>query len=189
MNVFKVGMKVYDQFVFPNKEGKVLRIDELGNYPVRVTFGNTHITWSYTRDGRYYSNMEPSLSTSPYSIEGFEQKAPAPEFHDALEWLDNNKDYQTVFEDEKTYPSEEIYEASEALRKLIILREYYNEGWQADWKKGNMETKFCLEICDNEFIKTTRVFNKCVITFKTEEIRDKFLEEQKELLEIAKPLL
>jgi hypothetical protein len=185
--VFKVGMKVYDQVVFPNKEGKVVAIVENGVFPIRVSLGDPNTVHAYTFDGKYGLHLYPTLSTAPYRIEGFEQKSPAPEFHDALEWIENNKDYQTVFEDERTYPSKEICEAFEALRKLIILREYYNEGWQPDWEdSGN---KYCIILRKGVLTTAIFYFNFEVLYFKSIGIRDKFLEEQRELLEIAKPLL
>ena len=187
--IFKKGMKVYDQFVFPGKEGKVLKIVEEDSYPIKVTLGDPKILWCYTKDGRYGAKLEPSLATSPYSIVGFEQKVPKPEFDEALDWLDNNENYQTVFEDERTYPSKEIYNAFEALRKLIILRDYYNEGWQPDFDYNTKECKFCIVVYGNILNKDTTFSVSKVLSFKTEEIRDKFFEEQKELLEIAKPLL
>lgn len=186
--IFKVGMKVYDQFVFPGKEGRVLKIVEGESFPIKVTLGDPKILWSYTKDGRYGPSVEPSLSTSPYSIVGFEQKAIAPEFYEALDWLDNNENYQTVFEDERTYPSKEICEAFEALRKLIIFRDYYNEGWQPIWDDRS-SLKFCIITHTNKLDKDTSFKISRVMTFKTEEIRDEFFEEQRELLEIAKPLL
>ena len=184
--IFKVGMKVYDQFVFPNKEGKVLKIDESGNYPVRVSFGNPGITWSYTRDGRYYSNMEPSLSTSLYSIVGFEQKAPAPTYEVAVDWLEKNSKDRVIYADE-AYINEEYERAFEALKKLTILRDYYNEGWKPDWTKATV--KYCIEVYGENLSIIDFQFKLKPMAFKTRKIRDKFLEEQRELLEIAKPLL
>lgn len=182
--IFKVEMEVYDQFVFPNKEGKVLKIEELSNYPVRVTFGKPGITWGYTRDGRYYSNMEPSLSTSPYSIEGFEQKAPAPNYEEIL--LERGA-YVSITKP-LSLPDENLANAFEALAKLIWLRDYYNEGWKPDWKddtirKYNIFTELGKVEKGNSFSANR------ILSFRTEEIRNKFLEEQIDLLEIAKPLL
>ena len=34
--VFKKGMKVYDQLVFPNKEGKVVDIEKFDDFPIKV---------------------------------------------------------------------------------------------------------------------------------------------------------
>ena len=191
--VFKVGMKVYDQVNFPDKEGKVeeIYIGEEEEYPI-VSFGKRERI-CYSSDGRLSGRITKMLSTKPYKVEfqGFEQKSHAPEFYEALEWLDNNKNYQTVFEDERTYPSKEIYEAFEALRKLIILRDYYNEGWQPDWSTKN-SMHFCIRVRNNKItIDSNSDINEfnTVLVFRDYTIRDKFLEEQRELLEIAKPLL
>ena len=189
--VFKEGMEVWDKTISPNK-GKVIEAfaDTKFDFPIKVEFEDG-LKVQYTNDGCFVKSKGAinTLSTSNYSIDfkGFEQKAHIPEFHEALEWLENNKNYQTVFEDERTYPSKEICEAFEALRKLIILRDYYNEGWQPDWK--DEEKKFSIEIYEGEFDTFESIECQRVFSFKTEEIRDKFLEEQRELLEIAKPLL
>jgi len=71
---------------------------------------------------------------------------------------------------------------------LIILRDYYNEGWQPNWQNDE-ETKYSITVSSNELFRTILYSGSCVMSFKSREIRDKFLEEQKELLEIAKPLL
>lgn len=184
--VFKKGMKVYDQVFYPNEEGKVKKVYQ---DCIKVVFGG--IEMSYSLDGRTTLYKEkPTLSTKPYKvqIEGFEQKAPKPEFNDALDWLDNNKNYQTVFEDERTYPSKEIYESFEALRKLVILRDYYNEGWQPDWS-NSIKLKYIIKVSGEEIVIDNTYNIKRTMSFKSKEIRDKFLEDQKELLEIAKPLL
>lgn len=187
---FKVGMRVYDQLNFPDIEGEVSDINskDYKGFPIKVWFSDT-CTY-YTEDGREELDTIPSLSTKPYTVElkGFEQKVPVPDFEEALDWLDNNKNYKTVFEDERTYPSKEICDASEALRKLIILREYYNEGWQPIWEDRST-LKFCIITHTNKLDKDTSFKISRVMTFKTEEIRDEFFEEQRELLEIAKPLL
>nr|DAF03248.1 MAG TPA: hypothetical protein [Caudoviricetes sp.] len=168
MTVFRKGMKVYDQIFYPDEEGKVIKVYQ---DCIKVVFG--YIEMSYSLDGRTTLYKEkPTLSTKPYKvqIEGFEQKSHAPEFDEALDWLDNNENYQTVFEDERTYPSKEIYEAFEALRKLIILRDYYNE--------GSMKANYSYFVDGSNILR-----------FKTCEIRDRFKEEQEELLNKAKPLL
>ena len=189
--ILKVGMEVYDQVNFPDSKGKVTEIerDVDGYWYIRVVFKGDD--YFYHMDGSFGLCSIPTLSTKPYKValEGFEQKAPAPTFENALDWLDNNENYQTVFEDERTYPSKEIYEAFEALRKLIILRDYYNEGWKPDFK-GKSDYKFCIVNYCGDTLSKDKSFSVCgVMVFKTEEIRDKFLEEHRELLEIAKPLL
>lgn len=86
--IFKVGMKVYDQFVFPNEEGEVIEISKNNEeYPVKVSLDGEKIRCSYTKDGRYGSNLTPSLSTEPYILQGFEQKALVPTYEEAVEWV------------------------------------------------------------------------------------------------------
>lgn len=193
--VFKKGMKVYDSVLFPDSEGKVVDVEErIDCVRVIVQFDCLDYEIPYTEQGIRASTRKestPTLSTKPYTLQGFEQKAPAPEFYEALNWLDNNENYQTVFIDERTYPSKEIYNAFEALRKLIVLRDYYNKGWQPDWsKKSTMH--FTIRVRNNKITTDSNSdineFNT-VLVFRDYTIRDKFLEEQRELLEIAKPLL
>lgn len=190
--IFKVGMEVWDKTISPNK-GKVIEVLEgtKFDFPIKVEFDDG-LKIQYTNKGCFVKSKGAinTLSSSDYSIEleGFEQKAPATEFEEALEWLDNNENYSTVFINEKTYPSKEIYETFEALRKLIILRDYYNEGWQPDWKNPDV-IKHTIEVFSNELRKSGNYTLQQLLVFKTKEIRNKFLEEQRELLEIAKPLL
>ena len=199
--VFKKGMKVYDQFNFPDTEGIIKNInkDEYNdNFPIFVKFeeenGKSSVQ-SYTLDGRYRKGSRPTLSTKPYKIitEGFEQKAPAPTFEEAWEKTMRIYEPKSEYDKEeyKGYPSQELADASEALRRLLFLRDYYNEGWQPDWSKKN-KMHFCIRVRNNKISTDSNSdineFNT-VLVFRDYTIRDKFLEEQRELLEIAKPLL
>lgn len=189
--VFKVGQKVYDQVNFPDKEGKVeeIYISEEEEYPI-VSFGKRERI-CYSSDGRLSGCITKMLSTKPYKIEfqGFEQKAPVPTFEEA--WKKTMRLYEPKSEynkeEYKGYPSQELADASEALRRLLFLRDYYNEGWQPNWK--SIDFKYCIQVYKGgiETMNYNTIYK--VMYFKTPEIRDKFLEEQKELLETAKPLL
>ena len=182
--VFKVGMKVYDQVCFPDKEGVVVSIDEEWaklNYPcLKVKFEDETQEFSYTNKGCLCDNYYwiPTLSTSPYTLQGFEQKAPAPTYEEALVKAKTNFN---------GYPSYELAMAAEALQKLLFLRDYYNEGWQPDWSKK--DKKYCIEYEETSISPIDHICNSRIMTFKNPEIRDKFLEEQKDLLETAKLLL
>lgn len=192
--VFKKGMKVYDSVFFPKSEGKVVEIDKHINYErVIVQFDCLDYKLSYTEQGRLtstHNEAAPTLSTSPYTFQGFEQKAPAPTYEEAVKWcIKNLKDYRESVCTE--YVNEKQENAIEALRKLIILRDYYNDGWQPDWsKKSTMH--FTIRVRNNKITTDSNSdineFNT-VLVFIDYTIRDKFLEEQRELLEIAKPLL
>nr|DAN71604.1 MAG TPA: hypothetical protein [Caudoviricetes sp.] len=195
--IFKVGMKVYDQVFFGDDTLEIIEVR--GDMSLRVLYGEA--TYCYTGDGRFIGDdiisnrwncisQIPTLSTSPYTLQGFEQKAPIPTFEDAIKWLrENNKYDVSISEDSKVtyFTKNENYPVFEAIRKLIILRDYYNEGWKPDWKSD--EFKYCIQVYkgDIETMNYNTIYK--VMYFKTPEIRDKFLEEQRELLEIAKPLL
>ncbi len=189
--VFKVGMKVYDQIVFPNEEGEVIEIRDYKNYPILVETESGN-NYSYTLDGRVFLKQTPTLSISPYKLEGFRQ---APTFGEALKWLrDEYLDESVTYkiDGEKYfadyyYSKNAPYKSFEALRKLIIFRDYYNNGWQPNWQDD--EWKYFIENYRGRIDSEQTCGNGRVLAFKTKEIRDKFLEEQRELLEIAKPLL
>lgn len=195
--VFKKGMEVYDQVFEPDIKGEVLDVNtEIPHHPITVLFG--HNTCYYTAEGCRGQHKIRTLSTSPYTIQGFEQKCPAPTFEEAVNWIKNNKRYNPAYveinEKEKVFLSETYFYAFEALRKLIILRDYYNEGWKPDWKDGSYKEILCFEADFHSKIDFKYRFYASkseprVLAFKNSEIRKRFFEEQKELLEIAKPLL
>lgn len=188
--VFKVRMEVYDNIFFPNSKGEVVRIDKhIDCERVIVQFDCLDYELSYTEKGRLtstYNGATPTLSTKPYTLQDFEQKAPAPTYGEAVKWcIENLKDYRECVCTE--YVNEKQENALEAFRKLIILRDYYNEGWQPDWEDD--EWKYFIEYYRGKLDVERTCGNGRVLTFKSKEIRDKFLEEQRELLEIAKLLL
>lgn len=181
--VFKVGMEVYDQVYEPDVKGEVLDVNmKLSHHPITVKFGSC--VRYYTAEGCRGKNTIKTLSTSPYTIQGFEQKAPAPTIKDALEWLRKNDGCD---EFDNNYPKKENVFCFEALKKLVILRDYYNEGWQPDWEANYI--KHCIGSEGESLRYLKQIYNSKILCFKTEEIRDRFFEDQKELLEIAKPLL
>jgi hypothetical protein len=187
--VFKVGMVVYDSVNYPGEKGEVIKTEKdipYNSRPIQVKFKSN--IEDYTLDGRIGTfNQIPTLSTSPYTLQGFEQKAPAPTYEEALKEAHRKDEYYYLPNDLEA-PSEELANATVTLLKLLFLRDYYNEGWQPDWTDGD-EYKYCIKNFGNELYTIDLDFSARVMTFKTPEIRDKFLEEQKELLEIAKPLL
>ena len=179
--VFRKGMKVYDQFNSPDMEGIVVEVsnDENDPYPVEVSFENEAGRNYYTPEGRFSKKHIPTLSTKPYKIElqGFEQKAPTPTYEEAEEWI--RKEY------EKGNNYLMLKDTFEALRKLTILREYYNKGWQP---KNNSYVHI-ITTRNGELVKDCLMGDFRVLHFKSIEIRNTFFEDQRELLEIAKPLL
>lgn len=179
--VFKKGMKVYDSVFFPKSEGKVVDIDkQIDCERVIVRFDCLDYKLSYTEQGRLTSTRNesaPTLSTSPYTLQGFEQKAPVPTYEEAEEWI--RKEY------EKGNNYLMMKDVLEALRRLVILRDYYNEGWQPK----NSSYVHIITTRNRELVKDCLMGDFRVLYFESKEIRNTFFEEQRELLEIAKPLL
>lgn len=89
--------------------------------------------------------------------------------------------------DKNLFPTEEEARASIALAQLCQLRDRYNGEWKPDWTKYGR--KFTIFIYGDEANKGNVNSAKSVLAFKTKELRDKFLENFKDLIEIAKPLL
>ena len=190
--IFRQGMIVYDQVNYPNKKGVVVDVEPANDeddYPIEVKFDDTLFEEFYTLDGRFELGQIPTLSTEPYEIilKGFEQKKSVITYKEIV--LENQKQGVYIPTVELKLPNDSVAESFEALAKLIWLRDYYNKGWIPNWKRENNEIKFCIEVCDDEIIKAQRVFSQSLMAFKTLESRDKFINEQIDLLRIAKPLL
>lgn len=184
--VFKVGMKVYDQVNFPDMEGIVEEINIDSKYSIEVSFDDEKYTGLYYLDGTESRGFKPTLSTKPYKIEfqGFEQKAPVPTYEEALKEAQRKGDYYY-----QPYhlevPSKELAKATMALLKLLFLRDYYNE----DWQPKNSSYVYIITTRNRKLVKDCLMGDFRVLYFKSQEISNRFFEEQKELLEIAKPLL
>ena len=90
--------------------------------------------------------------------------------------------------DRTCLPDKRTGEAMRALCQLIQLRNFYNGDWEPDWKdKSCWKYSICMESDAPEHYKTDVV--SAVLTFQTEALRDQFLENFRDLIEIAKPLL
>ena len=86
------------------------------------------------------------------------------------------------------FPTKEEAEACVALAQLCQLRDRYNGGWKPNWEE-NINEKYSIYF-HNEKIYSDYSYNtRHVLSFKTDELRDKFLENFKDLIETAKPLL
>ena len=90
-------------------------------------------------------------------------------------------------EDKNLLPTKELAEAMLALCQLIQLRDCYNDGWEPDW--STIDSKYCISINLNNANKEILCHSNTILAFKTEELRDEFLNNFKDLIEIAKPLL
>jgi hypothetical protein len=85
------------------------------------------------------------------------------------------------------FKDKEIAEAYAVLPQLIRLRDEYNEGWKPNYKDGI--DKYYIIVYDDEIKLTISGDTQRILVFETEEIRNRFLEDHKNLIKIAKPLL
>lgn len=186
--VFKVGMEVWDKTISPNK-GRVIEVftDAKSDFPIKVEFEND-IRARYTNKGCFVKSegVLPTLSTTDYSLElkGFEQKTPTPTYEEVIKEARSKGDYYYL-PDSLEAPSEELVDATKALLKLLFLRDYYNE----DWQPKNSSYVYIITTRNRKLVKDCLMGDFRVLYFKSQEISNRFFEEQKELLEIAKPLL
>jgi hypothetical protein len=74
------------------------------------------------------------------------------------------------------------------LRKLELLRDCYNDGWVADFEDLDKD-KFTISFMEDRIHRSSYSVIQKLLNFKTAELRDKFLENFKDIIEIAKPLL
>ena len=86
------------------------------------------------------------------------------------------------------FPTRKEAEACVALAQLCQLRDRYNDGWKPNWAMYKTE-KWCIEVVNYKITKNTYYTIHRVLAFKTKELRDKFLENFRNLIKIAKPLL
>lgn len=80
------------------------------------------------------------------------------------------------------------------LQKLLICRDAYWEiageqmglgkSWEPDWK--NHEFKYCIKVLGNTLECVSEMNIQCILSFPTEEMRDAFYENFKELIEECK---
>lgn len=112
-------------------------------------------------------------------------------------WIDKKSKIETVLfsagnnrafiEDKNMLPNKEFAEAMLALCQLIQLRDCYNDGWIPNYQ--DKKDKYCIIIVRGKISGYCYNGIQNVLTFKTPELRNKFIENFKYLIEIAKPLL
>lgn len=102
--------------------------------------------------------------------------------------IEEIKDILNDEENKNIWKTKEQAEACLAMSELSHLVYEANEGWIPNYKNDE-EKKYIIgfdkDIMNTFYLRTSSNF----LTFKTEEIRDKFLEENRELILKAKPLL
>lgn len=85
------------------------------------------------------------------------------------------------------FPTKEEAKACLALAQLCQLRDRYNNGWKPNWNDGT--NKYSIYFTCDEIDGVCEYCSHRVLAFKTRELRDEFLENFRDLIETAKPLL
>ena len=95
--------------------------------------------------------------------------------------INNNRIKSTLFKDK------EIAEAYAVLPQLIRLRDEYNGRWKPDYE--DEVDKYSIGCYKHKLGLFDNQYTQRILIFETVEIRDKFFNDHRDLLEIAKPLL
>lgn len=74
-----------------------------------------------------------------------------------------------------------------ALCQLLVCREVYRQGWKPDW--DDKKAKYVIG-CEYNNIYKDKMYNlQSLLSFQSEEVRDKFIENFRDLIEEAKELI
>ena len=85
------------------------------------------------------------------------------------------------------FATKEQAEASIAMAQLSQLMAVYNDSWVADWT--DEKCKFVIYFQKNKFVVSNSIGVYRFMNFKNEETAELFLENFKDLIQTAKPLL
>jgi len=85
------------------------------------------------------------------------------------------------------FATREQAEASIALAQLSQLMKVYNGDWVVDFSKE--DCKYCIHFENNEITFSSLKFSNCFLCFNSTKTRDLFLENFRDLILTAKPLL
>lgn len=101
-------------------------------------------------------------------------------FNSSFRGRDSDKD-KTLF------CTKEQAKAMLAFIQLIRLRDVYRQGWEPNWIEN--AGKYSIEIYENDITKYDNTYCSRPLSFQSKEIRDKFMENFRELIEQAKEFI
>lgn len=105
-----------------------------------------------------------------------------------VSFWDKEEDEELEDADKNVFATKEQAEAAIALAQLSQLREVYRKGWKPDWN-DILKTKYCIEPVSDGLSIGKNMTVLSFLSFQSEEIRDEFLENFRDLIERAKPLM
>ena len=86
--------------------------------------------------------------------------------------------------DKNVLPNKKSAESILALCQLTQLRDRYRQGWKPNWKDFNH--KYCIYYFTDNLYKGTEEVSQVFLSFQSKEIRDLFVKNFKDLIELAK---
>ena len=101
--------------------------------------------------------------------------------------IPEGKRARNVDTDKSTLPDRETAEAFLALMQLVQLRDCYRQGWKPNWSQPYK--RYCIYCEYNRVFPFDNTFNSRVLSFQSEETRDEFLKNFRDLIEKAKELI
>ncbi len=109
-------------------------------------------------------------------------------------WIKDNcnieyADQKAQIDNRNVWPTKEEAEACLALSQLCQWRDKYNEDWKPCYTRTDADRVAQIYVQANKICRYESNTISNPLSFKTREIRDKFLEDFESLIEIAKPLL
>jgi hypothetical protein len=93
----------------------------------------------------------------------------------------------TYIHNRNVFVTKEQAEAAVALAQLSQLREIYRKGWEPDWE--GYSAKYVINKYKEEVTGDLYHYINHFLAFQSEEVRDEFLHNFKDLIETASPLL
>ena len=97
------------------------------------------------------------------------------------------RDERKVNENKNLLPNKETAEAFLALMQLMQLRDCYRQGWKPDWNQPYK--KYCIHCNCNSVSVFDCIYHSRVLSFQSEEIRDEFFKNFRDLIEQARELI
>lgn len=140
-----------------------------------------------------FSEKEITESALPNTWEEFCKMYPIEE--DKKEWFidaDSTPRYEYkgkryINECKNILLSKQAAEQHLAYMQLHQLRDCYRQGWLPDWKDDNQK-KYCIYL-DINMLRVSPIYSSQFLSFQSQEIAEKFLENFKDLIEIAGDLI
>ena len=85
-------------------------------------------------------------------------------------------------------PSKQAAEQHLAYMQLHQLRDCYRQGWVPNWKNTN-QSKYCIAISDNQYVIYRTITSCNFLSFQSQDIAQKFLNNFKGLIETVGDLI